>query len=73
MSADKIGVYICQCGGNIGDHVDVDEVVAAVEKERGVSVAKTAMFTCSDSTQSEIIADAQEQGLDGLVIASCSP
>jgi heterodisulfide reductase subunit A len=73
MSAKKIGVYVCQCGGNIGDHVDVDEVVAAVEKEEGVSVAKTAMFTCSDATQSEIIADAQEQGLDGLVIASCSP
>ena len=73
MSSDKIGVYICQCGGNISDHVDVDEVVAAVEKEQGVTVAKTAMFTCSDATQSEIIADAQEQGLDGLVIASCSP
>ena len=73
MSAEKIGVYICQCGGNISDHVDVDEVVAAVEKEQGVTVAKTAMFTCSDATQSEIIADAQEQGLDGLVIASCSP
>ncbi len=73
MSAKQIGVYICQCGGNIGDYVDVNEVVAAVEKEQGVSVAKTAMFTCSDATQSEIIADAQEQGLDGLVIASCSP
>ena len=73
MSAKKIGVYICQCGGNIGDYVDVDEVVAAVAKEPGVGVAKTAMFTCSDATQSEIIADAQEQGLDGLVIASCSP
>ena len=73
MSAKKIGVYICQCGGNIGDYVDVDEVVAAVAKEPGVGVAKTAMFTCSDATQSEIIADAQEQSLDGLVIASCSP
>jgi heterodisulfide reductase subunit A len=31
------------------------------------------MFTCSDATQSEIIEDAREQGLDGLVIASCSP
>ena len=73
MSSDKIGVYICQCGGNIGDYVDVNEVVAAVEKEQGVTVAKTAMFTCSDATQTEIIEDAREQGLDGLVIASCSP
>ena len=73
MSSDKIGVYVCQCGGNIGDYVDVNEVVAAVEKEQGVTVAKTAMFTCSDATQTEIIDDAREQGLDGLVIASCSP
>ena len=73
MSAKKIGVYVCQCGGNIGDYVDVDEVVAGIEKEEGVTVAKTAMFTCSDATQSEIIDDAREQGLDGLVIASCSP
>ena len=69
----KIGVYVCQCGGNIGDYVDVNEVVAEVEKEEGVTVAKTAMFTCSDATQTEIIEDAQAQGLDGLVIASCSP
>ena len=73
MSAKKIGVYVCQCGGNIGDYVDVNEVVAEVEKEEGVTVAKTAMFTCSDATQTEIIDDAREQGLDGLVIASCSP
>lgn len=73
MSAKKIGVYVCQCGGNISDYVDVDKVVAAVENEEGVAVAKTAMFTCSDATQNDIIADAQEQGLDGLVIASCSP
>jgi heterodisulfide reductase subunit A2 len=73
MSARKIGVYVCQCGGNIGDYVDVDQVVAAVQKEPGVAVAKTAMFTCSDSTQQEIVQDAREQGLDGLVIASCSP
>ncbi|MHB8869314.1 MAG: CoB--CoM heterodisulfide reductase iron-sulfur subunit A family protein [Thermoleophilia bacterium] len=73
MSAQKIGVYVCQCGGNIGDYVDVDHVVAEISKEPGVIVAKTAMFTCSDSTQQEIIQDAEQQGLDGLVVASCSP
>jgi heterodisulfide reductase subunit A len=31
------------------------------------------MFTCSDSTQQEIIEDAHEKGLDALVVASCSP
>ena len=31
------------------------------------------MFTCSDATQSEIVADIQANDLDGLVVASCSP
>jgi len=73
MSERRIGVYVCQCGGNISDHVDVDEVVAAVQNEPGVTVARTAMFTCSDATQQEIVNDIQEQKLDGIVVASCSP
>ena len=36
-------------------------------------VAREAMFTCSDATQQEIIADIAGQHLDGLVVASCSP
>ena len=69
----KIGVYICHCGGNISDHVDVEEVRRRIEKEYGVTVAKTSMFTCSDASQTEMMKDIQEQGLDGMVVASCSP
>jgi heterodisulfide reductase subunit A2 len=69
----RIGVYVCHCGGNISDYVDVEQVVAAVESEPGVKVARHTMFTCSDATQSEIIDDITSQQLDGLVVASCSP
>lgn len=73
MSNKKIGVYICHCGGNISDYVDVEKVREAVAGEPGVEVAKTAMFTCSDATQQEMLQDIKEQNLDGLVVASCSP
>jgi heterodisulfide reductase subunit A len=69
----KIGVYVCQCGGNIGDYVDVDKVVDEIKGDDDVVVARSAMFTCSDATQQEIVEDAREQGLDALVVASCSP
>ncbi len=69
----KIGVYICHCGGNIADYVDVDKVREAVEKELGVTVAKTSLFTCSDASQQEMMKDVAEQKLDGMVVASCSP
>ena len=73
MSQRRIGVYVCQCGGNISDYVEVDKVVAELQADPDVVVAKTAMFTCSDATQQEIIEDIKEQRLDGIVVASCSP
>jgi len=69
----RIGVYVCHCGGNISDYVDVERVVDGIRDAGDVVVAKTAMFTCSDATQSEIVADIQANDLDGLVVASCSP
>ncbi len=73
MSGKRIGVYVCHCGGNISDYVDTDQVVAEALAEEDVVIARSAMFTCSDATQQEIVNDIQEHQLDGLVVASCSP
>jgi heterodisulfide reductase subunit A len=69
----RIGVYVCHCGGNISDYVDVDQVIANIEDAGDVVVGKTAMFACSDATQQDIVKDIQDRQLDGLVVASCSP
>ncbi|MBN1423433.1 CoB--CoM heterodisulfide reductase iron-sulfur subunit A family protein [Candidatus Fermentibacteria bacterium] len=73
MSTRKIGVYICYCGGNISDYVNCESVRDAIAGEEEVKVAKTTMFACSDAAQQEMIDDIQQQGLDALVVASCSP
>ncbi len=69
----KIGVYICQCGSNISDYVDVEKVKEEIQKIDGVAIAKTTMFACADSIQKEIIEDIKENSLDSMVVASCSP
>jgi heterodisulfide reductase subunit A len=73
MKKKKIGVYICHCGGNISDYVDVEKVRRAVEDEDIVFLAKTTMFACSDSNQREMVEDIKTNDLDGVVVASCSP
>ena len=73
MTDRRIGVFVCYCGGNISDYVDVEKVRDRVENEPGVVVAKTHMFTCSDAAQQEVIEDIRDEKLDGLVVASCSP
>ena len=73
MKKKKIGVYICHCGGNISDYVDVEKVRQAVEGEDIVFLAKTTMFACSDSNQREMVEDIKTNNLDSVVVASCSP
>jgi heterodisulfide reductase subunit A len=70
---EKIGVYICHCGGNIADYVDVEKTRTIVEKEAGVVLAKDTMFACADSAQKEIVEDIKTKNIDAIVVASCSP
>lgn len=69
----KIGVYVCHCGGNISDYVDIQKVKDAVKEEANVYLLKNTMFACSDSSQKEMVEDIQANQLDAIVVASCSP
>ena len=70
---EKVGVYICYCGGNISDHVDVEAVRDRAEKIPGVAVARTNMFMCSDPGQEMIMEDLKNGTVDRVVVASCAP
>ncbi|MBF0210269.1 MAG: CoB--CoM heterodisulfide reductase iron-sulfur subunit A family protein [Desulfamplus sp.] len=69
----KVGVYICYCGGNISDHVDVEKVREHVEKLPEVAVARTNMFMCSDPGQQLIMDDLKNGTVNRVVVASCAP
>jgi heterodisulfide reductase subunit A len=70
---ERIGVYICHCGGNISDYVDVEELGKMFHTEDGVVVSKDVMFACADSNQKAMVNDIKEYNLDAIVVASCSP
>ena len=69
----RIGVFVCQCGGNISDFVDTEKVRAQLAKDPSVVVSEVHMFACSDAGQQSIVKAIEEQHLDGIVVASCSP
>ena len=69
----KIGVYICHCGGNISDTVDVAKVKEATLKCKGVEVCETYEYMCSKPGQDMIERDIKEHKLDRVIVASCSP
>ncbi|MBU2644054.1 CoB--CoM heterodisulfide reductase iron-sulfur subunit A family protein [bacterium] len=69
----KVGVYICHCGGNISDHVDVQQVAENVKGIEGVSTVHTNVFMCSDPGQELIQEDIRNGKVDRVVVASCAP
>ncbi|RJR44858.1 MAG: CoB--CoM heterodisulfide reductase iron-sulfur subunit A family protein [Deltaproteobacteria bacterium] len=72
-SAPRVGVYVCHCGGNIGDAVDVKQVCEQARRVPGVVMARDHMFMCSDPGQELIIEDLKSGLVDQVVVASCSP
>lgn len=69
----RVGVYVCHCGGNISDQVEVEELCQRLAKVPGVAVARRHMFMCSDPGQELIIDDLRSGAVDRVVVASCAP
>ncbi|MFH1983542.1 MAG: FAD-dependent oxidoreductase [Pseudomonadota bacterium] len=69
----RIGFYICHCGINIAYKVDVAAVAAFAGQLPDVVVSRDYKFMCSDPGQEMIEKDIREQGLNRVVVASCSP
>ena len=72
-TVEKVGVYICHCGGNISDHVDVAKVAENVKTIPGVCKVHTNSFMCSDPGQELIEKDIKSGAINRVVVASCAP
>jgi heterodisulfide reductase subunit A2 len=69
----RIGVYICRCGINIASVVDVPAVVKYASTLQGVKFAGELMFSCAQDSQKAIRAAIEQNKLNRLVIAACTP
>ncbi len=69
----RIGVFVCHCGINIGGVVNVPEVVAYARTLPNVAYAEANLYTCSQDTQKLIKEKIQENNLNRVVVASCTP
>ena len=69
----RIGVYVCHCGLNIAQTVDCEKVAESASLFDDIVVSKNIGYACSEPGQQQIKNDIHEQGLDRIVIASCSP
>jgi heterodisulfide reductase subunit A len=69
----RIGVFVCHCGANIGRIVDVPSTVEYALTLPNVVYAQEQLFSCATNSAKEITDKIEEQGLNRVVVAACSP
>ncbi len=69
----RIGVYVCHCGGNISEVVDVEAVRKFAASQGDVVLAKDYSHLCSEVGQKMIADDIREHKLDRVLVSACSP
>ena len=69
----RIGVFVCNCGINIGGVADVPAVRDYAATLPYVVHVEDNLFTCSQDSQDHMKQVIQEHGINRVVVASCSP
>ncbi len=69
----RIGVFVCNCGKNIGGFADVPDIAEFAKTQPNVAYVEENMFTCSQDTQDKMAEVIKEQNLNRIVVAACTP
>jgi heterodisulfide reductase subunit A len=69
----RIGVYICECGPNIKDAMDINELIEFIQGFENVVLTKPFHLLCSEDGRTLIEKDIKEYQLTNIVLAACSP
>lgn len=68
----KIGVFVCHCGFNIAEVVDVDQIFKKIEHLPDLVLIDDD-YVCSEAGLKKLKEKIAEEQIDRVVIASCSP
>lgn len=69
----RVGVFVCHCGSNIGGYLDVPEVTEYAASLPLVAHAESNLYACSQDSIKHITKTVEEEKLNRVVVASCTP
>ncbi len=69
----RIGVFVCHCGINISQTVDVKRVAEEVRGMPDVAYSDDLMYACAPDGQEKIKELIREHRLNRVIVASCTP
>lgn len=69
----RVGVFLCQCGGQISNVISNSRIEKAIKKIPMVNFVSTSDFPCSKTGLRQIQSAIKDYDLNRVVIAGCSP
>jgi heterodisulfide reductase subunit A len=69
----KIGVYVCECGNNIADNVDIDRIIKTISPMRNIEIIEKYRLLCSEDGKEFLKQSIKDHEITHLVVAACSP
>ena len=69
----KAGLFLCRCGANIADFVDLERVASLARNRDDVAFVKTHDFLCSVAGKEFLRETLENNIVDNVIIAACSP
>ncbi len=69
----RIGTFICHCGSNIGGLIDCEKLAEYASTLPNVAYSEHNLYTCSETGLAAIRKAVEEQNLNRVIVASCTP
>jgi len=69
----RVGVFICECGPNIGEAIDIAHLVGFSQRLENVRLVESYSLLCSQAGQAFVANMIRDRNLTHVVIAACSP
>ena len=69
----RIGVFVCNCGVNIGGFADVPDIAEYARSLPHVAYVEENLFTCAQDTQDKMVDLIKGHNLNRIVVAACTP
>jgi heterodisulfide reductase subunit A len=73
MNDMKLGVFLCGCGERISSIIDLDRVERRASELPGVACVRQLRYACSPDGLDAIREAIDEECLEGVVVAGCTP
>lgn len=70
---NKIGVFMCGCGSNIKDMVDMDAIANLAKSRKDVGTVQINDFYCNQEGKTKISETIKQDGLTHVIVVGCSP